>query len=177
MIIDVPKTDGVYCIIFRNYLCHCVLQDNRDLPTCQVGQEKECGHHYPCPINPLHSRSSSSPEWHTSTRGFWSKKNSLIFILVLISRQYFQRTTLNVRPRVTTGWCVNIENTTSVKLSPFSHGKSSQRIDTWQPTDREGTLPSWTKLTLDQLIIRLNTSKSRNYATPKWTNVFTWHPA
>ena len=32
----------------------------------------------------------------------------------------------------------------------------------------EGTMPSWTKPTLDRLIIRLNASKSINYATPTW---------
>ena len=62
-----------------------------------------------------------------------------------------------------------IQNTRWVKTVTFSHHKSpSQRIDTWQLTDREGTMLSWTKPTLDQLIIRFNTSKSINYATPMW---------
>ena len=57
------------------------------------------------------------------------------------------------------------------KLLTFSHRKSSsQRFDTWQPTDREGTMPSWTEPTLDQLSIRFNARKSNNYATPKWNN-------
>ena len=56
-----------------------------------------------------------------------------------------------------------------MKTVTFSHHKSpSQRIDTWQPTYREGTMPSWTKPTLDQLIIRFNASKSINHATPMW---------
>ena len=42
------------------------------------------------------------------------------------------------------------------------------RINTWQPTGREGKMPSWTKPTLDRLIICLNASKSINYATPMW---------
>ena len=50
------------------------------------------------------------------------------------------------------------------------HKSSSQCIDTWQPTDREDTMPSWTEPTLDQLITRFNASKSINYATPKWNN-------
>ena len=55
------------------------------------------------------------------------------------------------------------------KLLTFSHRRSSsQRTDIWQPTDREGTIPSWTEPTLDQLIIRFNASISSNYATPKW---------
>ena len=57
------------------------------------------------------------------------------------------------------------------KLFTFSHHKSSsQCIDTWQPTDREDTMPSWTEPTLDQLSIRFNASKSIKYATPKWHN-------
>ena len=56
-----------------------------------------------------------------------------------------------------------------MKTVTFSHHKSpSQRIDTWQPIDRKGTMLSWTKPTLDQLIIRFNASKSINYATPMW---------
>ena len=56
-----------------------------------------------------------------------------------------------------------------MKTVTFSHHKSpSQRIDTWQPIDRKGTILSWTKPTLDQLIIRFNASKSINYATPMW---------
>ena len=55
------------------------------------------------------------------------------------------------------------------KLSLFIHHKSlSQRVDTWQPTDREDTMPSWTEPTLDQLIIRFNASKSINHAIPMW---------
>ena len=62
-----------------------------------------------------------------------------------------------------------IQNTRWMKTVTFSHHKSpSQRIDTWQLTDREGTMLSWTKPTLDQLIIRFNASKSINYATPMW---------
>ena len=61
-----------------------------------------------------------------------------------------------------------IQNTRWVKTVTFSHHKSSQRIDTWQPTDREDTMPSWTEPTLDQLIIGFNASKSINYATPMW---------
>ena len=61
-----------------------------------------------------------------------------------------------------------IENTRWVKTI---HCKSlSQRIDTWQPTDREGTMPSWAEPTLDQLIICFNARKSTNYASPKWNN-------
>ena len=64
-----------------------------------------------------------------------------------------------------------IENTNWVKTVNFSHHKSSsQNIDTWQSTDREDTMPSWTEPTLDQLIIRFNASKFINYATPKWNN-------
>ena len=47
---------------------------------------------------------------------------------------------------------------------------SAQRFDTWKPIDKEGTMPSWTELTLDQLIIRFNARKSSNYATPNWNN-------
>ena len=62
-----------------------------------------------------------------------------------------------------------IRSTRWVKTVSFSHHKSpSQRINTWQPTGREGTMPSWTKPTPDRLIIRLNDSKSINYATPTW---------
>ena len=57
------------------------------------------------------------------------------------------------------------------KLLTFSHHKSSsQRTDTWQPTDREGMMPSWTEPTLDQLIIRFNARKSSNYVTLKWNS-------
>ena len=62
-----------------------------------------------------------------------------------------------------------IRSTRWVKTVTFSHHKSpSQRIDTWQPTDREGTMLSWTKPTLDQLVIRFNANKSINYVTPIW---------
>ena len=61
-----------------------------------------------------------------------------------------------------------IHNTRWVKTVTFSHRKSlSQRNDTWQPTDREGTMPSWTEPTVDQLIIRFNARESSNYDTLK----------
>ena len=64
-----------------------------------------------------------------------------------------------------------IANTRWVKTANFNHHKSSSQCsDTWQPTDREGTMPSWTEPTLDQLIIRFNARKCSNYATPKWNN-------
>ena len=69
-----------------------------------------------------------------------------------------------------------IRNTRWVKTVTFSHRKAlSQRIDTWQPTDRAGTMPSWTEPTLDQLIIRFN---ARNpVITSPWSkiNIFTLH--
>ena len=185
---------------------------------------------------------------HTSTRGFWSKKNSLI--LVQIAWQFFQRSTWNVLPRVTTSWglktlrlniipklfdrntsqwngrflcrkrqqtpptwaimkdlarCTQsehlnvkmaskikimahpahhyfydrqliklpiIENSRWVKTANIlsHHISPSQRIDIWQPTDREDMMPSWTEPTLDQLIIRFNAMKSSNYFTLKWNN-------
>ena len=43
--------------------------------------------------------------WHTSTRGFWSEKNYLIW--VQIARQCFQRSTWYVLPRVNTNWDLN----------------------------------------------------------------------
>ena len=42
--------------------------------------------------------------WHTSTRGFWSKKNSLISVGVQIARQCFPHTTWSVLPQVPTRW-------------------------------------------------------------------------
>ena len=46
LIIYIPKKDGVYYLILRNYLCllHCVYYiqlDNRDLQSCQVDQGKD----------------------------------------------------------------------------------------------------------------------------------------
>ena len=64
-----------------------------------------------------------------------------------------------------------IGSTWWVKTVAFSHCKSlSQWIDTWQPTDREGTTPPGTELTLDQLLTWFNGRKSSNNATPKWNN-------
>ena len=42
--------------------------------------------------------------WHTSTRGFWSKKTSMISVWVQIVRQCFQCSTWNVLPWVTVSW-------------------------------------------------------------------------
>ena len=65
---------------------------------------------------------------------------------------------------------VHTERTGEWKLLTSSHHKpSSQRIDTWQPTDREDAMPSWTGPTLGQLIIRFNARKSwRNNVILKW---------
>ena len=41
LIIYVPKKDGIYYLIFRNYLALYILLDNRDLQSCQVGQGKD----------------------------------------------------------------------------------------------------------------------------------------
>ena len=67
-----------------------ILLDDHDWQSCQVGQGKDVnittpaqstlrvlGHQaFPRLASGLNSM------WHTSTRGFWSKKNSLIWILI-----------------------------------------------------------------------------------------------
>ena len=55
-----PK--GVHCIIFRNYPC--LLNPTRWswLTGLLIWTREGCCHHYPCPINPLHFQSSSSPK-------------------------------------------------------------------------------------------------------------------
>ena len=253
-IIYVPKKDGVYCIIFINYLCYYILLDNRDLQSCQVGQGKDVAITTPAQSTLCTLGHQAVPRlasglnsmWHTSTRRFWSEKNSLISVLVQIAKQCFQRSTWNELPRVMTSWGLNtlrlniisklfdqttsqwncsvlcrncqlapptwaimrdlarlhganiwmlkwsqksklrptrqiirlsvIRSTRWVKTVTFSHHKSlSQCIDTWQPTDREGTMPSWTKPTLDQLIKPFNPRKSINYATRSEIIVFTLH--
>ena len=90
-----------------------ILLDNRDLQSCQVGQGKDVAITTPaqstlCVLG--HQAFSSLASgldsmWHTSTRGFWSKKNSLIWIV--IARQCVSHSTWNVLPRVITSWGLN----------------------------------------------------------------------
>ena len=91
-----------------------ILLDSRDLQSCQVGQGKDVaittsaqstlcvlGHQAAV----LRLASGLDSMWHTSTMGFWSKKNSLIW--VQIAWQFFQRSTWNVLYWVTTSWGLN----------------------------------------------------------------------
>ena len=113
LIIYVSKKDWAYCLIFRNYLCLLHSTDNCDLQSCEVGQGKDVAITTPAQSTLCILGHQEVPRLasdldsilHTSTRGFWSKKNSLIW--VQIARYYFQCSTWNVLSWVTTSWGLN----------------------------------------------------------------------
>ena len=96
-----------FIILYLEITCaYYILLDNRDLQSCQVGQGKDVAI-----ITPAQSTfcvlshqafprlaSGLDSMWHTSTRGFWSKKNYLIWILIArqcVSVQYLECTALS----------------------------------------------------------------------------------
>ena len=106
LIIYVPKKDRVYYLLFRNTCAYYILLDNHDLQTCQVGQGKDVAITTPAQSTLCVLGHQALPRlasgldsmWHTSTRGFWSKKNSLIWILIArqcVSGQYLECTALS----------------------------------------------------------------------------------
>ena len=99
LIIYVPKRTEFITLYLEITCAYYIPLDNRDLQSCQVGQGKDVAI-----TNPAQSTlcvlghqafprlaSGLDSMWHTSTRGFWSKKNSLIWILIArqcVSAQY-----------------------------------------------------------------------------------------
>ena len=91
-----------------------MLLDKRDLQSCEVRQGTDVAITTPAQSTLCTLGHQAVPRlvsgldsmWHTSTRGLWSEKNSLIW--VQIARQCFQCSTWNVLPQVTTSWGLNI---------------------------------------------------------------------
>ena len=109
------KKERVYFLIFRITCVYYIIRDNRDLQSCHIGQGNDVA--IPTPDQSTFRtlghqavpRLASSLDWmwHTFTRGFWSKKDSLISVCVQIARQCVEWSTRNVPPRVTTSWSLN----------------------------------------------------------------------
>ena len=98
-----PKRTEFITLYLEITCAYYIVLDNRDLQSCQVGQGKDVaitthaqstlcvlGHQaFPKLASGLDSM------WHTSTGRFWSKKNSLIWILIAkqcVSVQYLECT-------------------------------------------------------------------------------------
>ena len=98
-----PKRTEFITLYLEITCTYYILLDNRDLQSCQVGQGKDVAITTPaqstlCVLgHQAFPRLASGLDsmWHTSTRGFWSKKNSLIWILIArqcVSAQYLECT-------------------------------------------------------------------------------------
>ena len=92
-IIYVPKRTE-FIVLYVEITCvHYILLDNRDLQSCQVGQGKDVtittpAHSTLCTLSHQavpRLASGLDSMCHTSTRGFWSKNNSLISVWVQIA--------------------------------------------------------------------------------------------
>ena len=98
-----PKRTEFITLYLEITCVYYILLDNRDLQSCEVGQGKDVAITTPaqstlCVLgHQVFPRLASGLDsmWHTSTRGFWSKKNSLIWIRIArqcVSAQYLECT-------------------------------------------------------------------------------------